>query len=149
MLLYYTAIRCLYVFFATRFSLAAQDSAVSLTKYDHFVKVPYYNIHTGGRLTERQIGYIASVPYSSMLSISEFASNDTVFNGVNGSFPSSAYELDIANSYGLNGMYVQSSFTLSFLTAFVDIVDSLPKPLYVHCYVRPIFIVTYFFRLQR
>ena len=136
MKLYIASICCFSILFINALSVTNGDGEVSLTKFDHFVKVPWNNIHTGGRLTERQIGYIATVPYSSILSISEFATNDTSFNGVNGSFPSSAYEAEIASSYGLSVKYVQSSFTLASLAVIVDIIDSLPKPLYIHCYVR-------------
>eukprot|EP00597_Dinobryon_sp_UTEXLB2267_P003403 CAMPEP_0170065592 /NCGR_PEP_ID=MMETSP0019_2-20121128/5619_1 /TAXON_ID=98059 /ORGANISM="Dinobryon sp., Strain UTEXLB2267" /LENGTH=393 /DNA_ID=CAMNT_0010272495 /DNA_START=150 /DNA_END=1331 /DNA_ORIENTATION=+ len=117
-------------------SLKNTEEAVSITKFDHFVKVPYYNLHSGGRLTERQIGYIASAGYSSILSIVDFSSNDTSYNGVNGSFPSSAYEVEIANDiYGINAKYLTSSLSTESLNEIVYAIDTLSKPLFVHCHV--------------
>jgi hypothetical protein len=112
------------------------EEALSITKFDHFVKVPYFNLHSGGRLTERHIGYIASARYSSILSIVDFPDNDTSYNGVNGSFPSSAYEVDIAlKIYGVNATYLSSSLTTDSLNEVVDAIDTLSKPLFVHCHV--------------
>ncbi len=136
MMYFLVKISCLSLWFVNVLSLKTGGAAVSLTKFDHFVKVPFSNIHTGGRLTERQIGYIATAGYASILSVVEFSTNDTIYNGMNGTFPSSSYEAQIASSYGLNMKYLASSLTLSSLVTIVEIIDTLPKPLYIHCHVR-------------
>lgn len=111
------------------------QAAKSLSKYNHFLKPPSSTIHTGGRLTEREIAYMAQAGYASYLSIVEFGTNDTSFNGVNGAFPSTQYEMELTKKYGMDGKYVISSLTEDSLTAISKIIDGAKKPLYIHCHV--------------
>lgn len=109
----------------------------SLTKYNVFVKTPASKepIQTGGRLIERHISYLAQAGFKSILSVVEFATNDTAFNGVNGSFPSTEYETYLANAAGLEEAHLVSSFTVDSARQISSLIDSLPKPLFVHCHV--------------
>ena len=107
----------------------------SLTSLNQFLKVPTDSIQTGGRLAERQLGYIAQSGYKSLLSVVQFTTNDTSFNGVDGSFPSTDYEMSIAKSYGLQAQYVVSSLTAESAYQIADIIKSLPQPVYIHCHV--------------
>ncbi len=116
-----------------------------LGKFNDFVKTPHSDsptataasetIHTGGRLIERHLQYLAEAGYKSVLSVVQFATNDTVYNGVAGNFPASDYEMQLLSSYGLQGKYLASSFTVESATAISQIMDEMPKPLYVHCHV--------------
>lgn len=107
----------------------------SLNSYNHFLKYPLSSIQTGGRLTERQIAYIAQDGYKSLFSVVEFTTNDTSFNGVNGSFPSTEYEMSLAKGYGMTAQYYVSSLTAQSAYAIADIIKSLPTPVFIHCHV--------------
>ena len=123
--------------------LCCTDAQSSLNGMNHFLKTPVSAIQTGGRLTERQLGYIAQDGYKSILSVVEFATNDTSFNGVNGSYPSTEYEMSIAKSYGMEAKYVISSLTPQSAYAISDIIKTLPSPVFIHCHVKCIFILFY------
>lgn len=129
------------VVFSTTFN------ANALTKFNVFVKTPTSPqeiIQTGGRLIERHIGYLPEAGFQGLLSVVYFASNDTLYNGVPGDFPSSDYEVSLANSYGMKARYVVANFTVESAKEVSAIMDSLPRPLYVHCHVS-----FYRFRLFR
>ena len=113
----------------------------SVTKYDHFVKTPSSYLRTGGRITDRQIGYISQAGYKSILSVVEFTTNDTSYNGVDGAFPSSAYEVSLAGSYGMEAKFLATSLTEESVHAVADIIDKMIKPIYVHCHVGPIYAI--------
>lgn len=118
---------------------AATFNANALTKFNVFVKTPADTdgiIHTGGRLIERHLAYLQEAGYQGLLSVVAFPTNDTVYNGVEGAFPSSDYEMVLASSHGLSAKYVASSLTLESALEISGIMDSLPRPLYVHCHVR-------------
>jgi protein tyrosine phosphatase (PTP) superfamily phosphohydrolase (DUF442 family) len=120
-------------------------STTSLTKFNDFVKTPHSNsasgnsadetIHTGGRLIDRHLEYIAQAGYKSILSVVEYATNDTLYNGVSGNFPSSDYEMSIAKSFGLEAQYFASSLTVESAQAISKLLNTMPKPIYVHCHV--------------
>ena len=113
----------------------AEEEQFSVSKFDHFVKVPSVSFHAGGRLTERHLQYLSSASYNSVLSISFFPTNDTEYNGVSGSFPSSEYELSLVSSFGMDAVSLTSNLTVEFLNVFVETLDSLKLPAYVHCHV--------------
>jgi protein tyrosine phosphatase (PTP) superfamily phosphohydrolase (DUF442 family) len=129
--------------FLSLFYLSSGQEPISLTKFDHFVKPPTSTLHTGGRLTERQIAYIAQSGYSSIFSVVEFSTNDTVYNGVSGSFPSSSYEAELASKYGLGAAYMTTNLTSSSLDLVVNAIDNLKKPVYIHCHVSILFAFKY------
>ncbi len=120
-------------------------SPSSLGKFNDFVKVPRTDsptsnsvdeaINSGGRLITRHLEYLASAGYKSVLSVSEFSTNDTTFNGVSGDFPSSDYEMKLLNSFGLEARTVSASMTERSAKQISQLMDTLPKPLYVHCHV--------------
>jgi len=119
------------------------ENSISLTKFDHFVKVPASTLRTGGRISERQIGYIAESGYASILSVSEFFSNDTSYNGVEGAYPSSEYEVEIAASYNMSADFIASNLTLESLAVITKKIDTMKKPIYIHCHVS--YICSYIF----
>lgn len=116
-------------------ALLCASEQKSLTSLNQFLKVPTDGIQTGGRLAERQLGYIAQSGYKSLLSVVQFATNDTSFNGVDGSFPSTDYEMSIAQGYGLEAKYVVSSLTADSAYQISDIIKTLPQPVFIHCHV--------------
>lgn len=107
----------------------------SLTSLNQFLKVPTEDIQTGGRLAERQLAYIAQSGYKSLLSVVQFPTNDTSFNGVNGSFPSTDYEMSIAKSYGLEANYVVSTLTTESAYQISDLIKGMAHPIFIHCHV--------------
>jgi len=117
--------------------VSATFNPFSLTKYNDFSKVPANNesILTGGRLIERHLAYLQQAEFLSLLSVVVFPTNDTVYNDVIGKFPSTDYEMSLATSYGLTSKYIASSLTVDSAKEVSAIIDSLPKPLYIHCHV--------------
>lgn len=93
------------------------------------------SIETGGRLIERHLGYLYEAGFNSVLSIVEFTTNDTTYNGVSGNFPSSEYEISIVKSYGMDGKYTASALTAESVKTISDIITQMKKPLYIHCHV--------------
>ena len=120
---------------AAAIALVASEQPASLNGYNNFVKTPSGSIQTGGRLTERQIAYIAQDGYKSYLSVVEFPTNDTSFNGVEGPFPSTEYEMTIAQGLGMNAKYVVSNLTAESAYVITDIIKGMEQPLYIHCHV--------------
>ena len=120
--------------------LGGSFNPAALSKYNDFAKTPLNpeTIQTGGRLIERHLQYLAQAGFKSILSVVEFTTNDTVYNGVSGSFPASAYEMSLAASYGLSGKYVASQLTPDYANSISAIIDDMPKPLYIHCHVSPL-----------
>lgn len=124
------------------FTQAGTFNANDLGKFNDFVKLPSgsgsngeVTIQTGGRLIERHLQYLVEAGYKSVLSVVQFSTNDTTYNGVPGNFPSSDYEMSLLASYGLQGKYIASSFTVESATTISQMMDEMPKPLYVHCHV--------------
>lgn len=125
----------LFLFFQACQSATFNENA--LTKFNVFVKTPLNKeqIQTGGRLVERHISYLAEAGFKSILSVVQFATNDSEYNGVVGSFPSSDYEVVLAEANGLQAKNIAASFTVDSAKAVSALIDELPKPLYVHCHV--------------
>jgi protein tyrosine phosphatase (PTP) superfamily phosphohydrolase (DUF442 family) len=115
--------------------LVSSEEQASLNSYNHFLKVPTSYIQTGGRLTERQLAYIAQDGYKSLFSVVQFTTNDTSFNGVNGSYPSTDYEMSIAQGYGMTAKYVVSTLTAESAYEIAAIIKELPQPVFIHCHV--------------
>ena len=57
-------------------------------------------------------GYISQVGYKGYLSTVEFTTNDTSFNGVPGSFLSTAHEMTIPESFGMKAVSIVASLTV-------------------------------------
>lgn len=127
-----------FVILAVTYVAAATFNVNSLTKYNVFVKTPQSPaeiIQTGGRLIERHLAYLQEAGFQGLMSVVYFPTNDTIYNGVVGDFPSSDYELSLANSYGMKARYVVANFTVESAKEVSAVMDSLPRPLYVHCHV--------------
>jgi protein tyrosine phosphatase (PTP) superfamily phosphohydrolase (DUF442 family) len=113
----------------------------SLSKFNDFVKTPQnlakstIQIQSGGRLIERHIAYLQEAGFQSILSVVYFPTNDTVYNGVAGDFPSTDYEGVVASSHGIKARYVVANFSVDSAKEVSSVMDSLPRPLYVHCHV--------------
>ena len=116
---------------------AGQFNLNSLTKFNVFVKTPpsTETIQTGGRLVSRHVAYLQEAGFQGLLSVVYFPTNDSTYNGVNGDFPSSDYEVQLAATYGIKANYVAANFSVESAKEVSAIIDSLPKPLYVHCHV--------------
>lgn len=121
-------------------------STSRLGSYNHFVKSPQNGelIQTGGRLIERHLGYLLEAGFKSVLSISEFSTNDTIYNGVPGSYPSSGYEMSIVEGYGMKGKTVPSALTVDSAKEVSEVISEMEKPLYIHCHVSDKFFFSLF-----
>ena len=107
-----------------------------LTNYDHFTKNLIFGaMSVGGRLQEREIAYLAEAGYASILSIVTFNTTDSSFKNITGDWPSSAEEKKIANSYGLQMEYFSSTLTVDSVNIASKYLETLSKPIYVHCHV--------------
>ena len=117
--------------------ILADDSIKSFnwetySKTDHFTKrSPAVGIYVGGRLTERQIGYIAQSNFSSILSVEMF-STGSEYHHMNDIWPSTFDEIDIALSYGLNMTALAPEYDMESFIAFCETMIHAPKPVYVH-----------------
>ena len=124
--------------FLSRFHYSSSAyTSTSLSKYDHFVKHPMAAamIKTGGRLSERQINYVAEAGYAAILSVSDFPTDDTSYMNVSDSFPSSVSEISMGKSLGLEVAVVNAQLTPQYVKLVSDMLTGLPKPVYVHCHV--------------
>lgn len=108
----------------------------TLNKYDHFVKKLSFDIFPGGRLTSRQITSLADGSFKSVLSIVEFPTDDEIYNGVVGSFPSTKNELAQVASMNLVPAVYNAALTVNDVIAVSTLLESLPKPVFIHCHVR-------------
>lgn len=117
--------------------VVAQSSFVwyDLSKYDHFTKRPTVGIRAGGRLTEREVSYIRYAGYNSYISTVNFTSRDTAYNGMEGNFPSTQEELDLAESLGMEVYGVEAELTVPYVQMISNAITSMKKPVYIHCHV--------------
>jgi len=109
----------------------------TLSRYNHFSKRnnPSTQLFTGGRIQKREIEYLYTSGYKSIISISNFTANDTNYKNIDGDWPSSEYEKFISNSLGLNMEYFDSELTIDSLNYFSDLIEKMEKPIYIHCHV--------------
>jgi len=109
----------------------------TLSRYNHFSKRnnPSTQLYTGGRIQEREIEYLYTAGYKSIISISNFTTNDTNYKNIDGSWPSSDYEKSISNLLGLSMEYFESDFTIDSLNYLSDLIEKIQKPVYIHCHV--------------
>ena len=108
----------------------------NLTKFDHFTKhISNAAISVGGRLQEREIGYIAAAGFMSILSVVDFPTSDSSFKNMSGTWPSSEEEKLLSESYGLNMTYFASSLTVESVDKASAIITQMAKPIYVQCHV--------------
>jgi protein tyrosine phosphatase (PTP) superfamily phosphohydrolase (DUF442 family) len=115
-------------------------SPYTLGKLDHYLKKPQQvngvgDVLVGGRLTTRQVAGVAESGFQSYVSVTNFATDDTVFNNVTGDFPSSSNEQAIFEAYGLSYTVIPVTYSAADAKAFSAIITAAPKPVYVHCYV--------------
>lgn len=111
-------------------------SPTSLTKLDYIAKHPSAAlIKTGGRLTERQVEYLAAGGYASIVSVFNFTTTDSSYMNVVDTFPSSDSEINIGTTAGLKVSVVNSQLTVEYATVISDLLANSPKPIYVHCHV--------------
>jgi len=117
--------------------LARSDFAwTSLGPYSYQSKRVLPGVYTGGRLTESELKLLSQGQFGSVLSVVSFPTDDAVYKGVAGDFPSSAREKDIVTTVGLqmiqlDGMALDTASVDRFNQALL----SAKKPVYVHCHV--------------
>jgi len=106
----------------------------TLGKMSHFVKRAAPGMFLGGRLSERQIGYIAEANFSSIFSLVNFPTDDAVYHGISDTWPSTVNEGKISGSYGLSyqAVAIKNLSTDTFYEVS-DMLTRIPKPVLVHC----------------
>lgn len=126
----------LFFFYACTMPFEALASNVysytSLSKFDYIAKQPKFSsmIRSGGRPTERQIYSLAEAGYATILSVSEFPTDDFLFYGVEDKFPSSSNEKSIGESLGIKVRTLNGQFNSEFASEVSLLLSTLPKPIY-------------------
>jgi protein tyrosine phosphatase (PTP) superfamily phosphohydrolase (DUF442 family) len=87
----------------------------------------------GGKLTERQIQYLAEGGFKSILSTMPQAESMESYNGISGPFPSSSQEAEIAAELGMKAVAMDTQLTAASAQEVSDMILTLEKPIYVHC----------------
>ena len=118
-------------------SIEATFNWATLSRYNHFSKRnnPSTQLYTGGRIQTREIEYLYNAGYKSIISISNFTTNDTNYKNINGDWPSSEYEKYTSNSLGLSMEYFESELAIDSLNYFSDLIEKMEKPIFIHCHV--------------
>lgn len=106
-----------------------------LSKYDYFAKRPTNAIRTAGRLTSREIQYLKSAGYNSFISTVNFTTGDTTFSGMDGEFLSTADEMALASSLGMQTFAYVASMTPESVDVISDAIRTMKKPIFIHCHV--------------
>ena len=107
----------------------------TFNKMNHFTKRITPSIFTSGRVTDRQLAYLSESNFSSVVSLVYTATDDTVFKGISGNWPSTNTESDLCDKYGMNYANICASMNKSSFDTFVDVMLLMPKPVFVHCNV--------------
>ena len=81
------------------------------------------------------MSYVRYAGYNSYISTVNFTSHDTSFNGMEGNFPSTKEELDLASSLGMQTLGVAAQFTPEYADLISDAILNMTKPVYIHCHV--------------
>lgn len=105
------------------------------SRFSHFVKRVVPALYTGGKVTSREIQYLAEAGFKSIISISPQDEVMAEFNGVEGPFPSSVEEIEIARKYGMNAMLVPADMSVESVKELSRTIIDMEKPIYVHCHV--------------
>ena len=93
-------------------------------------------VYTGGRLTETELKLLTQGGFRSVLSVASFPSNDAVYKGVAGDFPSSARENDVITAAGLEMIQLDDmALDIVSVDRFNHALLAAKKPVYVHCHV--------------
>jgi protein tyrosine phosphatase (PTP) superfamily phosphohydrolase (DUF442 family) len=87
----------------------------------------------GGKLTERQIQYLAEGGFKSILSTLPQDEPLDSYNGMAGPFPSSAQEAEIAARFGMTAVAMDTQMTAESAQKVSDAILAMEKPIYVHC----------------
>ena len=97
----------------------------------HYLKRFTPGIYCSGRLTSRQLGYISESGFASVLSLSDFSNDDSVFNDMEGKWPSTAQEAKILAEYGTPFQSMAAEMAPESYEAFYKSVLGMPKPVLV------------------
>lgn len=119
------------------------------SKYSHFTKRLAPSLYTGGKLTERQVEYLAEAGFKSILSTLPQEEPLDSFNGMAGPFPSSAQEAEIAAKFDMTAVAMKTQLTVESATAVSDAILTMQKPIYVHCgvgWAASLFVELHLFR---
>jgi len=115
-------------------SASATFTWQTFSPYNHFTKRLAPGIFVGGRVTTRELAYIAEAGYKSLLVTTTYSSA-TEINGVTGDFPSVDEEMELAKSLGMEAQYFAASFTAEWAETISQAIHQMPKPIFIHCNV--------------
>lgn len=96
-------------------------------------RVIYVYRCAGGKVTERQLQYLAEAGFKSILSTLPQPDPLDSYNGVQGPFPSSSQEAVIAAQLGMKAIALQTEHTPESAQEVSNAILALEKPIYVHC----------------
>jgi protein tyrosine phosphatase (PTP) superfamily phosphohydrolase (DUF442 family) len=99
----------------------------------HFLKRLTPGIFVSGRLSSRHLGYISEAGYASVVSLTDFSSGQSTFQGVEGNWLSTDDEAALLGTYGIAFRGIDADLTQASFDAFTQAMNSIPRPVLVHC----------------
>ena len=115
------------------------------SKYHYFTKRIVPDLYTGGLLTTRQIQYLSTIGFGSIISIADNNETMTEFNGISGEFLSNLDEVRYAKQLGMDASTFHISYNTESLFMISSAILHMKKPIYFHCYVSHFFILLLLF----
>lgn len=115
---------------------SAASAAVHWQTYSgttHFLKRAMPGVFVSGRLTSRHLRYIAEAGYASVVSLTHFPSDESSYQGVSGEWLSTDNEAALLSSYGVAFRDIDATLTQASFDSFAQAMNSIPKPVLVHC----------------
>lgn len=88
---------------------------------------------SGGKVTERQLQYLAEAGFKSILSTLPQSEPLDSYNGVTGPFPSSSQEGALASQLGMTAVTLVTELTPESAQEVSNAILALEKPIYIHC----------------
>lgn len=107
----------------------------TFSSYDHFTKRLAPGLFAGGWLTTRQIEYLAAAGFKSIISTVNITTGADTYNGVDGTYPSSDEEVDLAKELGMEASYFTTTFSSESVELISNAIHKASKPVYIHCHV--------------
>jgi len=104
------------------------------SKYHHFTHRLAPGLFTGGLLTKRQIEYLATVGFGSIITLADNNSTLSEFHGIPGEYPSNLDEVRYARELGMDSQSYRVTYSVDSLYMLSISMLHMKKPIYLHCY---------------
>jgi hypothetical protein len=140
------------VVFGQLLSLSAAFNWQTLSKYHYSTKRLVPDVYTGqqnsfhlscssdsslgGLLTKREIEYLATAGFGSILSLADNNASMAEFNGIEGEFLSNMDEIRYARQLGMDASNHHPAYSTESVYMISIAMLHMKKPIYLHCWVR-------------